>query len=51
MTALRFPAGFEWAFGYSKRFGIVYTDFETQERIPKDSAAWYSAVIKANGLD
>jgi beta-glucosidase len=32
---------FEWAFGYSKRFGIVYVDYETQARIPKDSAWWY----------
>jgi beta-glucosidase len=29
---------FEWAFGYSKRFGIVYVDYESQERILKDSA-------------
>ena len=28
---------FEWAFGYDRRFGIVYVDFETQERILKDS--------------
>ena len=32
---------FEWAHGYSKRFGIVYVDYETQERILKDSAHWY----------
>ncbi len=32
---------FEWAFGYSKRFGIVYVDYDTQARIPKDSAWWY----------
>jgi len=32
---------FEWAFGYSKRFGIVYIDYDTQARIPKDSAYWY----------
>lgn len=31
---------FEWAYGYSKRFGIVYVDYETQQRIPKDSALW-----------
>ena len=29
---------FEWAWGYSKRFGIIYTNYETQERIPKQSA-------------
>lgn len=36
---------FEWAYGYSKRFGIVYVDFETQERIPKASGQWYRAFI------
>ncbi len=41
---------FEWAFGMSKRFGIVYVDYETQKRYPKDSALWYSNVIKRNGL-
>jgi beta-glucosidase len=39
---------FEWAFGYSKRFGIVYIDYGTQARIPKSSAAWYRRVIAAN---
>ena len=34
---------FEWAFGYSKRFGLIYVDFETLERTPKDSARWYAA--------
>jgi beta-glucosidase len=33
---------FEWAFGYSKRFGIVYVDRDTQERTKKDSALWYA---------
>lgn len=32
---------FEWAEGYLKRFGIVYVDYETQQRTPKDSALWY----------
>jgi len=36
---------FEWSFGYEKRFGILYIDFETQERIWKDSAKWYAGVI------
>jgi beta-glucosidase len=31
---------FEWAEGYSKRFGLVYIDYPTQERILKDSALW-----------
>jgi beta-glucosidase len=41
---------FEWSFGYSKRFGLIYVDFETLERTPKDSARWYAQVTKANGL-
>jgi beta-glucosidase len=41
---------YEWAHGYAKRFGIVWVDYTTQERIPKESAAWYSEVIRANGL-
>ena len=40
---------FEWSFGYKRRFGIVYIDFETQARIPKDSAHWYGRVIASNG--
>ena len=42
---------FEWALGYAKRFGIVYVDFKTQARIPKDSAQWYAQVIKQNGVE
>jgi beta-glucosidase len=41
---------FEWAEGYSQRFGIVHVDFATQERVPKDSALWYRGVLSANGL-
>lgn len=41
---------FEWAKGYTQRFGVVWTDFETQERIPKDSALWYKDVIARNGF-
>lgn len=36
---------FEWAFGYSKRFGIVYVDYTTLERTLKDSALWYGRLI------
>jgi beta-glucosidase len=36
---------FEWAEGYSKRFGIVYVDYPTQRRIIKDSGRWYAAFI------
>ena len=32
---------FEWALGYSRRFGLIYVDYKTQERIWKDSAKWY----------
>lgn len=39
---------FEWAEGYDKRFGMVYVDFETQERIPKDSALYFRDRIKAS---
>jgi beta-glucosidase len=42
---------FEWACGYSQRFGIVWVDFETQQRILKDSALWYKQVIADNGFN
>ena len=38
---------FEWAFGFSRRFGIVYVDFDTLERVPKDSFTWYRDFIAA----
>jgi beta-glucosidase len=41
---------FEWAEGYGKRFGIVYVDYATQRRVPKDSARWYREVVRRNGL-
>ncbi|MBQ8740605.1 MAG: beta-glucosidase [Clostridia bacterium] len=41
-----FMDNFEWAMGYTDRFGIVYVDYETQERIPKDSAYWYKNWIE-----
>ncbi|KAB2349559.1 GH1 family beta-glucosidase [Actinomadura rudentiformis] len=41
---------FEWAWGYSKRFGLVHVDYATQRRVPKDSARWYAAVIRQGGL-
>jgi beta-glucosidase len=41
---------FEWAFGYSKRFGLIHVDYETLERTPKDSARWYAQVTRANAL-
>jgi beta-glucosidase len=41
---------FEWSFGYQKRFGIVFVNYSTQERILKESAHWYSSVIETNRL-
>ncbi len=41
---------FEWARGYRPRFGLVRVNYETQERIPKQSARWYSEVIARNGF-
>jgi beta-glucosidase len=35
---------FEWGYGYTKRFGIVRVDYDTLERLPKDSAAWYASL-------
>jgi beta-glucosidase len=41
---------FEWADGYSKRFGLHYVDFKTQKRTPKLSAEWYKQVIAHNAV-
>jgi beta-glucosidase len=41
---------FEWAFGYQRRFGMVYIDYATQKRTTKKSAHWYKEVIQNNGL-
>ena len=41
---------FEWAEGYSKRFGLVYVDYATQRRIPKDSARRYAELIRAGTI-
>jgi beta-glucosidase len=40
---------FEWGYGYSKRFGLIYVDYETQQRTLKDSALFYKEVIASNG--
>lgn len=41
---------FEWAHGYSKRFGLIHVNYPSQRRIPKASAYWYRQVIAANTL-
>lgn len=41
----------EWSLGYSKRFGIVHVDYQTQVRTPKRSARFYSEIIAANGAN
>ncbi len=40
---------FEWSLGYSKRFGLVHVDFETQKRTPKDSARLYASIVASRG--
>ena len=42
---------FEWAHGYGARFGINYVDYNTLERIPKESAKWLSRVIESNSIN
>lgn len=42
---------FEWAEGYSQRFGLTYIDFRDQKRTVKDSGLWYGRVAAANRLD
>jgi beta-glucosidase len=42
---------FEWAEGYEQRFGLVWCDHETQERIPKASARWYAEAAANNGFE
>jgi len=46
-----FLDNFEWAEGYSKRFGLVFVEYGTQRRLPKSSARWYAEVIRRNGLE
>ena len=40
---------FEWAEGYKERFGLIYVDYPTGTRIPKDSFHWYAKVIESRG--
>jgi beta-glucosidase len=48
--AWSFMDNLEWSLGYSKRFGIVHVDFETQKRTPKASARLYSRIIAEQGV-
>jgi beta-glucosidase len=41
---------FEWGYGFSKRFGIVRVDYDTLERLPKDSAKWYAELIRTRSI-
>ena len=41
---------FEWAYGYSRRFGLLYVDYSTLERVPKSSFYWYRDLIDAGRL-
>ena len=41
---------FEWAEGYTQRFGMVYVDFRSQKRTIKDSAKWYAELAKTGKL-
>ncbi|HKT02240.1 MAG TPA: GH1 family beta-glucosidase [Rugosimonospora sp.] len=41
---------YEWSWGYTRRFGMVYVDYPTQRRTPKTSARWYAEVTRRNGL-
>lgn len=41
---------FEWAWGFSKRFGLVHVDYQTQKRTLKDSARWFAQVTRNNGV-
>ena len=39
---------FEWSSGYSARFGLVYVDYPTQRRLPKELFRWFADQIKAH---
>lgn len=40
---------YEWAYGYDKRFGLIYVDYNTQKRVIKESGYWYKKLIDSNG--
>jgi beta-glucosidase len=41
---------FEWSWGYTRRFGLVHVDYNTQVRTIKNSMKWYSGVIQSNEI-
>jgi beta-glucosidase len=45
-----FMDNWEWAFGFTKRFGMIHVDYATQRRTLKDSGAWYSRTARENGF-
>ena len=45
-----FLDNFEWEYGLSKRFGLVHVDYETQERIVKESGRWYAEVARTGSV-
>lgn len=42
---------FEWSHGFSQRFGLMYTDYQSLQRIPKESYYWFQHVLKNRGID
>ena len=45
-----FMDNFEWGFGFTKRFGMIWVDYETQKRVVKDSGRWYAKTARENGF-
>lgn len=45
-----FMDNFEWGFGFTKRFGMTWVDYETQKRVLKDSGRWYARTARENGF-
>ena len=46
-----FLDNFEWGWGYTQRFGLTYVNYQTLERIPKDSCLYYKHIMQTNGED
>jgi beta-glucosidase len=45
-----FMDNYEWAFGFTKRFGMIHVDYESQKRTLKDSGRWFAQVVRDNGF-